>query len=315
MKAKHLPGGNYFDNILIDLPESFRIQDQFIKERQKSKNVTSKYRNWIKRQVYELLDRVNLWEPLVTNGIIKSWFVEFQDYWRNCLDGRPITIQDFHSLFFNYRIKSQVTDEMNWDSPLQHLENWQIPMNLYSTFCFVQRDSLRPIRSRRIIKHFQPNMKALEYGCSNAPMFRSWKKFYSDIDMEWTLADIESFPFHYVRHVFAGDAAVKFHSIKPENFDNPLLGCEDYFDLIILQEVFEHLDNPLAVIQKLTDQLKSGGKLYFDYIKSDAIGWDTVEGLKQRKQALQFIDDHFQIVEGNFHIDDRSLGACVARKK
>jgi 2-polyprenyl-3-methyl-5-hydroxy-6-metoxy-1,4-benzoquinol methylase len=144
-------------------------------------------------------------------------------------------------------------------------------------------------------------MRILEYGCGIAPMYRTWRRFFAHIPTRWVLADIPGFPFHYARQVHGADAGVRFVTITPERFADPLQGVEGQFDLIILQEVFEHLDEPLRLAGYLVDRLAPRGLLHFDYIESDATGLDTPAGLEQRRETLKYLKSRLEIVEGMGH--------------
>ena len=89
----------------------------------------------------------------------------------------------------------------------------------------------------------------------------------------------------------------------------------DPFDLIIIQEVFEHLHNPRYIAEYLIKRLKVGGMLYFDYIRSGAKGLDTPAGLQQRIETLEYLGEKLDIIYGKFEVSDSSLAGCVGVKK
>ena len=122
-----------------------------------------------------------------------------------------------------------------------------------------------------------------------------------------------TFAFHYARHVFARDAEVELAVIG--DLSRPLTNVDGRFDLIIVQTVFEHLDRPRAVAESLLDRLAPDGLFWFDYVRTDGTGLDTPSALAERRSTLKYLADRLTIVRGELRIDDRSLGACVGRKR
>jgi 2-polyprenyl-3-methyl-5-hydroxy-6-metoxy-1,4-benzoquinol methylase len=105
-----------------------------------------------------------------------------------------------------------------------------------------------------------------------------------------------------------------FITIDAANISNPLHDVEVKYDVIILTTVLEHVHSPLEVCKLLTDYLKPGGLLLFDYIKSDALGLDTSQGLLERQEALHYIKDNYTILRGDFSDLNKSIGLCLAEK-
>ncbi len=314
-KAIHLPGGNYFDNVMIDVEKSIQIQEQWINNVQKHTVCQSRSKNYFNLACLVLAKKTHFHEFLVNVGLNRQWFDEFVDYWRDALDGRPLTVLDFHNLRFHYRTKSQYTRTLNWDNPQEHLKNWQSPNNTSSIFNYVYKLALQPISSRRLPRILKENMRILEYGCSLAPMYRTWRKYFNHIPTQWVLADIANLSFHYARHTYGRDLEAEFVLIKEDMFSDPLKQVDEAFDLIVVSEVFEHLDKPRYIAEYLLNRLNKGGLFYFDYIRSEAIGLDTVAGLEERIPTLEFLSSKLEFVYGNFHIEDKSLGTCIGRKR
>lgn len=314
-KAVHLEGGNHFSDIKLDIAKSVSLQEEWLSAAPKRSVRRSAVRNYFSLGLYLALSRIGLWEPAVNCGLVSGWFTEFRDYWFRSLDGRPITLMDFHGLRFLFRTRFAQLTEFAWDDSTRHLRNWQLPLNIHAILFFVFRAALEPLRCGTLLKVLKPGMRVLEFGCSIAPMYRTWRKFWSHVATEWVLADIPNFPFHYARHVYSRDREASFCLIAEELFDEPLKNVAGSFDLIILQEVFEHLHKPLQMAGYLLDRLKPGGLFYFDYIRSDAKGHDTPAGLHERIPTLQFLSDKLEIVSGNFEVSDKSLGRCIGRKR
>lgn len=106
-----------------------------------------------------------------------------------------------------------------------------------------------------------------------SPYYRAWKAYFNHYDVQWTLADVKNISFLFSRYSYRDDAAVeKFVIIDAKNADNPFKHGDEHFDAIILTTVLEHVHNPVTVIRSLTQHLRPGGVLVFDYIKSDGHG-------------------------------------------
>ena len=61
--------------------------------------------------------------------------------------------------------------------------------------------------------------------------------------------------------------------------------------------------------------LRPGGHLIFDYIRSDGTGLDTAASVRDRLPALRFVQEHFDIVQGEVTADGADVGPSVARKR
>lgn len=271
-------------------------------------------KNGFRLKRHTFLQKKHLFEFLTYVGIRHQWYDEFMDFWRTLLHGRPLTLADFHNLRFHYRLKFQETSTLDWSSTQQHMTNWQQHKNLYLLFGAVYAHALNPYRDCSFLA--RPHMRrVLEYGCSHAPYYRAWKKYFNHYDVQWTLADIKNISFLFSRYSYRNDASVeKFIIIDAKNADDPFEHAEEPFDAIILTTVLEHVHNPVTVIRSLTQHLRSGGVLVFDYIKSDAHGLDSLQGLSMREIALEYIREHYIIDSGDMSDITRSIGLCVGIK-
>jgi hypothetical protein len=309
-KAKHLDGGNYYDNILIDIVESHkRLDDLKINCINIKKN---RIINFFRFYIDSFLQKFNFMEFFVINGLKKQWFKKFYLYWVGILGGRPITTLEFFLLSQDYRKKIQFSDELNWGSPLKHIENWRNPLQLAQTFMNLKKITLRPIFTKHLWKYINKNSIILEYGCSLAPYYNCYKKYFSHLNCKFTLADIPSFPFHYSKYLYGDDENISFITINEDDFLNPLKGVSGY-DMIIITSVFEHLDNPLFIQEYLFDRLNSGGLLVFDYIISDGLGLDTPKGVSMREKCLLNIINKTEILFGTIDIS-QDVGLCIVKK-
>jgi 2-polyprenyl-3-methyl-5-hydroxy-6-metoxy-1,4-benzoquinol methylase len=296
--------------VRIDLLESFQSQDKWLAgvERRPVRG----RRLFDTARLYRdgALAYSGLMEPVAGTAVMRWWLREFSDYWSNVIGGRPLTVFDFHQLLFHYRRRFQSMETLEWNSADQHVSRWVAPQNVYQTFHFVRKYAFQPIRHRGLTTLLKPNARVLEYGCALAPMYRTWRRYGAHVPTTWVLADIPSFPFHYARHVYAHEASVEqFVTIWPDRFEDPLAGVDGEFDMIVVQEVFEHLDRPRFVARYLLERLRQGGILIFDYIRSEARGLDTPRGLAERDDTLAFLAEHLEMIHGE------PASGAIARKR
>ena len=315
LNAKHYEGGNRFDNILIDISSSYQIQDRWLPTVSKRPSKRNFICNYFSLFCFVLLKRLSLYEPLVSSGFVKKWFSEFHAYWNQVLGGRPITVSDFNNLYFHYRVKNQNEGDLSWKNPQQHVINWQTPHNIGLLFHYVSKCARSPFRSKLIFKYLKKNMRVLEYGCSLAPMYRTYRDFLNHRDAKWVLADIPNYPFHFSRYAYSQESDVTLVTITSEKFDNPLKEVEGLFDFIIIQEVFEHLDRPLFIAKYLLERLRPGGLFLFDYVNSEGKGLDTTGGMQDRDETLRYLESNLRIVEGAFSVSSKSISTCLGIKK
>ena len=60
---------------------------------------------------------------------------------------------------------------------------------------------------------------------------------------------------------------------------------DNFYDLIVLSHVIEHIDNGLDVVERLSKKLKSGGYIYIEYPSLKSLQLPTAQG------TLHFCDD------------------------
>lgn len=310
-KAVHFEGGNYYDNLTVDIAASHDNIDSM--PRQTKRAPSSNYLiNRLRYLLTGALMKLKLQEFLVLNGLKRSWFDSFTDYWLNVLEGRPITVLDFSMLLHDYRKRQQFVEVLEWNSPDQHLANWQKTNQIYATLHNTRKTALHPIVGRKLWRRVKPGSAILEYGCSLAPYYYCYRQFFTHLQCKWQIADIPNFPFHYAKHLYRQDEAVSFTSILPDSFENPLKGSNGY-DVIILTTVLEHLDEPVRIVGQLLEKLRPGGLFVFDYVISEGTGLDTPRALEQREECIQLILGQLTVVEGNIDIT-RDIGLCIAQK-
>jgi SAM-dependent methyltransferase len=158
----------------------------------------------------------------------------------------------------------------------------------------------------------RPVRRALEFGCGVAPVCTTHFEFHRSREIDFYLADIETVSFHYAAWKFAEFSNVLPIALSPEN--DFRLDLQEPLDAIFCLAVFEHLNQPLDTITAFHRQLAPGGVLIFDYIKSDAQGLDTAQGLEQRKSVIGYIRENFALLHGRLNEDD-SMGLTVITPK
>lgn len=310
--AEHLEGGNFFDDLRIDIEASHKTIDRM--PRRVTPIRKSRMRNAVRFYAITMAARLGVVPWLVQNGIVHIWFDTFQAYWTTILNGRPLTTLDFFLVMHDYRKRQQHTTALEWLSPQGHVANWQAPSQLFATFHGVRKLALAPTLSgRRLWRQLRRGGRVLEYGCSVAPYYHSYREFFSHLNLEWVLADIPNFPFHYAKYVYRNDPKVSFVTIEPASFRDPLPG-HGTFDAIVLTTVLEHLDEPAFMIRYLLARLRPGGLLVFDYMKSDGLGLDHPRGVDQREEVLREIATAC-VVPGGALDPATSVGRTLARKR
>jgi hypothetical protein len=300
--ARRMPGSNNYDNILVDIATSFEDVREWLRDRRPI-NLASR----------PLLNRWNLGRSVINNRMHighsvlgmpihdSGWFKRFQIYWSRVLGGSKIDLCDFFHLRSVYRQRCEAIDrqsQIEWGDATSHLANWQHPANLFHTLHFAFKDARVPVKggARLARLTFGPGKRALEFGCGLAPMYASWRRYFNHVPMQWTILDIENFPFHYACHLYGADSSCECVPITATEIDHPLTKQPGLYDVIFCQEVFEHSHAPLKTAEYLLDHLAPGGLLYFDYMQSDGHNLDTPAGVDGRQETLAFLTHRLHIV-------------------
>ncbi len=294
---------DHFGNISVDIKN---LHEQINKLDQKSSRV--KTLNLLARFTYLALIRLGLFKKLVDSGFIRGWFKEFNQYWMQQLDGRPLNLHDFFFLYSWYRTKFQSIEVSENADENEFMASWQKRENIYLTFHSAYKIATAPFSYYPFKKYLPSNGAILEYGCGMAPIVTSL--VYSEqTNYSLTIADIPQFTFHYAKWKLK-NFGVKCVDIDPSELPE----LKDNYDTIFLQAVLEHLPNPLDVVKNLTAHLKKGGYLIFDYSLGDGHGLDTMESVRQRKDVLDYLSDTFELTSGKFEAE-KSMGTTIIRKK
>ncbi len=260
---------DHFGNISVDikkLHEQFNTQDQ--------KTPKAKTLKLLPRFLYLASIKLGLFKKLVDSGFVRGWFKEFNQYWMQQLDGRPLNLHDFFFLYSWYRTKFQSVEVNENANENEFIASWQKPENIYLTFHSAYKIATAPFSFYPFKKYLPSNGAILEYGCGMAPVVTSLV-YSGQTNYSLTIADIPQFTFHYAKW------KLKHFDVKSIDIDPfALPELKDNYDTIFLQAVLEHLPNPLDVVKNLTAHLKKGGYLIFDYSLGDGHGLDTMESVK-----------------------------------
>ena len=318
VRAEHLSGGNHYDDVRIDIERAHRELDKVsLPPSDSSRRRRFFLRNWVSLSFARLEIVFGLSEFFVVTGLRRKWIREFKEYWTNFLGGRTLFGSfNFFLLLHGYRSKVQHEDMLEWGDADRHVANWQVAGQFHSLLHMVAKMGLRATRRLYVPstwRYFPRRAKILEYDCSTGPYYSFFREFYGHRKWEWVLADIPNFAFHFARYAYSHDSGVRFRTIYAEDFGDPL-GSREQFDVIILKEVFEHLDNPLFVAEYLLQRLKNGGILVFDYVKSDGFGLDHPRALEDREATLGLIMSKCELLRGSLGDYRQSVGLSIAKK-
>lgn len=309
---------NFYDNLVIDVKQ---LYDQFPIDRKIDLGLvefaSSPFHKLYRNPLIPLRHRNRLWRILRQTHIDLSWFEAFRSYWSLVLHGRPLwNVQDFYFLRNLYRIRFQSNQVPDSECPFVHLEAWQRPEIIYSLFHQVlkESDSNQLSLVTQLRKHGSTGLKSfLEFGCATAPITTTLFEFSrSAANLRIFISDIQTLPFHYAAYKFQSCKNVTPIMLTPE--EDFLLNVDINVDVIFCITVFEHLNKPLETVKTLHRVLKRNGLLFFDYVKSDARGLDTRQGLEERDKVLDYVESKFDILYGAI-ISDKSMGLTIAKRR
>jgi len=139
-----------------------------------------------------------------------------------------------------------------------------------------------PTKLRYLYKDFKnKNFKVLDIGCgNNSPtLFKKWfsKTKYYGVDQSIynnSKKDIDAMEKFYQMDL----TKLCFDSIE-----------DNYFDVIFMSHVIEHLPNGLDVLNSLLKKLKKGGNIYIEFPSTNSLSFPSARG------TLHFCDDDTHI--------------------
>lgn len=241
-----------------------------------------------------------------------GWFDEFNDFWKEILEGRPIDPLDFHFLRMFYRIRFQKLSHSDDRDEEKNLAAWQKPETLYILFDGIWKSALvADLKFFPFLRYLPKNGRILEYGCNTSPVVCGLIRYLPHRKYEFVIADILQINF-----VFSIYKLGKFKNVKSLLLTplNNRISPDDKYDAIVCTAVLEHTPNPLEIVESFHKSLNKNGILIFDYVKSEGDGLDSKNSVSQRTPCLEYIEENFKIIKGK--IDKNShVGLVVTTLK
>ena len=100
--------------------------------------------------------------------------------------------------------------------------------------------------------YLNPNMKALDIGCSSGYFLYALKDLVREcVGIEFNKSDVE-----FARK----KCGVKIYDHPLEETDIPL----EYFDIVFMLDVLEHIEDPIQFLRTVRKYIKSGGYIYIE---------------------------------------------------
>jgi 2-polyprenyl-3-methyl-5-hydroxy-6-metoxy-1,4-benzoquinol methylase len=267
--------------------------------------------NYFKLYFWGGLKQFGIYDRLLFSNLILSWFYEFQYYWIHELQGFNMRPHDFFFLLGDYRKNSDI--ELNESqNGAKQIEVWQDPRAIYFLLSQRYKVALNPFEARKFSKYISKNSLICEYGCGMAPITRSIERFFRHKNVRIHCVDIPTFPFHYIRWYFKKYKKYQFCDFIEINPEKESILTELY-DVVFVLNVLEHLPSPYQTIIHITEHLKIGGFLIFNYIQSDGTTLDTKAGKLERNDTITYIKENYTIINGTIDINE-NIGNIVAQK-
>lgn len=245
-----------------------------------------------------------------------DWFYEFKQYLEKELQFRNIDINDYWFLYGVLRL-AQANAEYypNANSQKQFMLSWtQENISLWLVWHYTLKLALNPLRGFSFIKYVKKGARILEYGCGIAPITNFLIRYFSHKKFTITCADIGTLLFHYARYRLQWCDFIEWVKINDPFDEKPLSGRK--FDVIFALATFKHLPKPMAIMKHFYDILDDRGFLIFDYVRSEGKGLDSLAGLIQRDEVIQFVIDNFSIISGHDFLQNSKLtGPIIVQKR
>ncbi|MDD5738604.1 MAG: methyltransferase domain-containing protein [Candidatus Pacebacteria bacterium] len=309
---------NKFDNVFLNIKEEFEKQNQLLSKKPKNGKESNFLFNILSVMFglfLALLYKCGILQKLFYSNMRLKWFFDFKKFWVDYLGNRNIDVIDFHFLRDSYRAKFQDvslehTDEKN---PEKFLASWQGQGNIFYLFQSVWNYSKKAyLDCWLFVKFIKKNSHVLEYGCSVAPITQGLIKYFGYKNLKFTIADIPQIAFLYARWKLMTNKRVGSIVLNPSQKNN--LPQNVKYNTIVCLTVFEHLPNPIEVVEGFLSHLEKGGVLIFDYIKGEAGGLNSIAGEKERIEVLKIIERNFKVLKGKIDFEN-SMGLTIAQIK
>lgn len=305
-----MSGVNLFDRATLDIPALFQKESSF-------KTVRNPLAPVYQSGLLPLKWRKYLSMLLTQTNADVFWFHEFKHYWSKTLGLRPMWgVEDFYYLRGHYRAYHQDA-EMEDQSVGGHLKAWQSPKLIYFLLQQVYVESrYKKTDVLDLVQRYTPRrpQRFLEYGAGIGSITKTILEFDKKLGKsEFVLMDIPNLAFHYAKTRYAKDKNIHCRTLQESERLQPPI--EEKFDTIFCTTVYEHLNSPIETSRRFLEMLKPGGHLVFDYVKSDADGLDTIAGLKERRETLEFLSENFEFLNRCDLDLDESVPLVIGRKK
>ncbi len=310
---------NGFDSLKVDvskLYERFPIEDKVNPQVGLVPMTLSRYHKLYRCKLIPLKKRVKLYNFFKRTNCDINWFIEFRNYWISCLGGRSLFgVSDFYGVRNIYRQNFQNNQVPSHANIQEHLEAWQQPELIHNLLHYQYREAFEQDAwiLEQILKHHKNFKTMMEFGCSLASVTMKMIEFVNPSNVEFYISDIKHLAFHYAAHRYKRCANVHPVLLKAE--DEFQLICDQKFDVFICRDVMEHLNEPLKTIKMIYEKLNDKGILIFNYIKSDADGMDTEKGVEERNAVLDFVMDHFELIDGDIDKEGTVFDAVLRKGK
>ena len=204
------------------------------------KNKLFKYSR--KNRYYNRMPYINLQENVFSClGII----LEFCDY-------AEIDFKDF----VNIVNKTECCEDFTGENLNKYYENWKMKdtaLNMYFQM-FNYKQYFEYVKD-----HFSMNaINYCDFGCGSG---LNSLKLYKDMKFKnMDLYDVENYSAKFIKNY------IKKHEFKNLHWENVLdeksfEKKENFYDVIVCSDVFEHLTNPTEILKKIYALLKTGGTL------------------------------------------------------
>lgn len=284
--------------------------------------VSYKYFQWLyKTSLLPPTVRLYIWHTLHRTGLDDYWFREFKEFWGRVLHLRPLwSRSDFDFFRMVSRLSLQDFDVPENAGQKEHRDAWRSWQYIFGLMHEVNKEATATefFKCKLALNHLGRAPKSvLEYGCSTGIITNTFELFHNGAfeKAHFWLADLENITFLYAAYRFSSTQNVTLLPVResPEGFLQPE-AFPTSLDIVFLSNTLEHLDAPLEIVKKIHVALAPGGILIFDYIKSQAKGLDSTNGLIDRAAVLRYILENFDIVQGNVEIETH-VGVTVARKR
>jgi hypothetical protein len=246
------------------------------------------------------LVKSGLYRRLIDSHARLDWFYEFRDYWVQVLGNRSIEPHDYHFLHGVYRQRA--------GRESTRADGDRDPGRVYALFRHHYRLAQHPVQAYRFARYIRRGAHVLEYACGMAPITTSLLRFYRHRKMQITCVDLPHLLFHFTRWRLRDYPFVRTQVIQPGTAPKVDEPCQVVFCL----QVLKYVASPLALIRDLDRLMEPRAYLVFDYVRAG--GADTVLD-RDRLEALRYVKDHFEIVEGAIPLDGTAVPLTVARRR